>query len=57
VDITAVLFSLGAAMIGGVAYPKTPLEGLATIAVLTVATYLCWAIMGDGARLYGATSS
>lgn len=56
IDIGAVAVTVAALLADTFIYPREILGSVAMLAVITLGAYLCWAIIGDGARLYRATS-
>lgn len=54
VDLLAASVSFAALWSGPAIYPESLLGGAALLLVVGLASYLCWVIIGDGARLHGA---
>lgn len=54
VDSLGAGVSLTAALSGPAVYPEGLLGGTALVTGVGLASYLCWVIIGDGARLHGA---
>jgi hypothetical protein len=54
VDSLAAGVSLAALLSGPAVYPEGLLGATALVLVVGLASYLCWVIIGDGARLHGA---